>query len=672
MALSELTNPNAVMEIIRQVLDLQQSWMKDNTPEMNLRGRLIRDVGPEVLKTLMPAPSTLSFTPSIEGRDGVGAKTRVPWIRIFDKKRSPSATSGWYVVFLFAADGQAVFLSLNQGTTITEHGKFRKRPKLSLLEQAERARSLFTLAPNNRLRVNIELQDPKGFGEQYEYGNVVGFRYARDELPDELLLKADLEVILEMLSKLYEVEGNERVEYPVDLPLQADVSGAVLQPHKLSAFRGVYDTSQAGISEEVIQPKDEESFAIKASTIRCRMDDFNTLLMTFHDFIRASRLEVDLTTSVDVLASVLSSQFLLFAGPSGTGKSRLARVLARFFTTDDAWHTLEARRQWIGPEDAFGYYSPLTGHYVLTPSTIELIDLHLASLRWLSSATGSDSIDVAVPILLIEEANLSPIEGYLAPIMHGISSPATPYLKVQLHAKHSGATDSEDFLTIPCDILLGPFPRFFGTINVDPTSQAPARKISARANVILLEPEEQFDPLAAATFLSNIGTIDTTDETKPPAGPGRPWIGDPSSARTGCTQSELREITNALAFILKRIADAGSEASVHISHRDLERCVNYMAYFVRLGEAAASLSLDRTTLLALAAENALLHVVLPNLPAHSFRACVTALLIDKILCTPSASPDQLGGLLLSRMRRLHASATGLVFAEALDFWACLS
>src|SRR5438874_4801294 len=52
----------------------------------------------------------------IGGSDGKGKKTRVPWVRLYDPRFSPRATKGWYVVFLFAADGSSLFVSLNQGT----------------------------------------------------------------------------------------------------------------------------------------------------------------------------------------------------------------------------------------------------------------------------------------------------------------------------------------------------------------------------------------------------------------------------------------------------------------------------------------------------------------------------------------------------------------------------
>lgn len=58
----------------------------------------------------------------VEVRDGTGRKTEIPWVRIFSASRSPSATVGFYVVYLLSGAGGQAYLSLNQGTTRWENG----------------------------------------------------------------------------------------------------------------------------------------------------------------------------------------------------------------------------------------------------------------------------------------------------------------------------------------------------------------------------------------------------------------------------------------------------------------------------------------------------------------------------------------------------------------------
>jgi MoxR-like ATPase len=192
-------------EIMRRVLELQRSYSSSNTPEMELRGRLVRDDGRRALHLLLSDPPSLSFSfnPEVEGRDGTGLKTRVPWLRIFDRTRSPKATAGWFIAYLFAADGSAVYLSLGQGTTTFEGGEFRSRSPAYLQQRAEWARSILASRGDDRLLQEIALHDPGGLGPGYEQGNAFAYRYDSETIPDDERLQADLRTMLEMLDAIY-------------------------------------------------------------------------------------------------------------------------------------------------------------------------------------------------------------------------------------------------------------------------------------------------------------------------------------------------------------------------------------------------------------------------------------------------------------------------------------
>ena len=111
---------------IEEVLGLQVDWTWRNTPEMQRRGVVVRTDMARWLRGELPAlsrivPPTVDDL-SVEGRDGTGRKTRVPWVRVFSKMRSPSATEGFYIVYLFNAAGDQAYLSLNQGTRAPRGG----------------------------------------------------------------------------------------------------------------------------------------------------------------------------------------------------------------------------------------------------------------------------------------------------------------------------------------------------------------------------------------------------------------------------------------------------------------------------------------------------------------------------------------------------------------------
>lgn len=200
----EPTDPAVTLaDSFAEILDLQADWASSNTAEMERRGRLIRETVPAALRGLLTVEPP-RFDWSVQGRDGTGLKTRVPWVRMYSRTESPSATDGWYLVLLFAFDGGSVNLSLNQGTTVP--GTFRQRPEEELAARVDsaRARLMSAGAPVGGLDPDIVLADPGELGGGYERGNVYAVRYGRDELERvRAEFSSDLARMLDLLSVLY-------------------------------------------------------------------------------------------------------------------------------------------------------------------------------------------------------------------------------------------------------------------------------------------------------------------------------------------------------------------------------------------------------------------------------------------------------------------------------------
>lgn len=176
-----------------------------STPAMAERARLVRDSGVEAVRLLMARAAT---NPSfqIQASAGVGSNARVPWIRIYSPQESPAPTEGWYVVYLFAADGHAVYLSLNQGTT---NPGFGRKPSRELEERVLWALGTLSNAKVNFQSVAMNLAD-RGLGAGYERGNVLARKYVADEIPDDAELASDLAQMLGMLELLYQAESAEQ------------------------------------------------------------------------------------------------------------------------------------------------------------------------------------------------------------------------------------------------------------------------------------------------------------------------------------------------------------------------------------------------------------------------------------------------------------------------------
>lgn len=149
---------------------------------------LVEKDGPEVLRQILQT----NF--ATRGRIGMGTLADVPWIGIFDESTGVSAQEGIYVVYLFAADGSAVYLSLNQGTENVKGGR-------SVLEK--RALDIRrVVGSQSDLLSDIDLQSKANRPEKYQAGNVYAMRYQRGAIPSDAHLTDDLMRFTDLLTKV--------------------------------------------------------------------------------------------------------------------------------------------------------------------------------------------------------------------------------------------------------------------------------------------------------------------------------------------------------------------------------------------------------------------------------------------------------------------------------------
>ncbi|MFJ3707293.1 MrcB family domain-containing protein [Streptomyces sp. NPDC090053] len=199
-------------DLLGSVLDLQGAWTASNTDEMRRRGVHIRQGLPALLKerssALAVALGVAVDELGVEGRDGTGLKTEIPWVRVFGREQSPSATTGWYVVYLFSAAGDRVYLSLNQGTTVWTGGDFKARKVEDLRARVGWARPFLTeqIAGRTDLHEEIALDARTSLGRGYGPGNVIAIEYSREALPAQQVLITDLLYMLGLLRTVYDAE----------------------------------------------------------------------------------------------------------------------------------------------------------------------------------------------------------------------------------------------------------------------------------------------------------------------------------------------------------------------------------------------------------------------------------------------------------------------------------
>jgi 5-methylcytosine-specific restriction enzyme MrcB-like protein/EVE domain-containing protein/dynein-related subfamily AAA family protein len=124
----------------------------------------------------------------VKGSAGAGNQAEIPWVSVMPPGLK-GASEGRYVVYLFAADGERVFLSLSQAVT--------GQPKKSLTELAQTLRT--DAGPQPDLLEHIDLGAEGGLGEKYAMATAYAHAYRAESLPPGEELERDLSRFLDIL-----------------------------------------------------------------------------------------------------------------------------------------------------------------------------------------------------------------------------------------------------------------------------------------------------------------------------------------------------------------------------------------------------------------------------------------------------------------------------------------
>lgn len=276
-----------------------------------------------------------------------------------------------------------------------------------------------------------------------------------------------------------------------------------------------------------------------------KADSLDTTANNIVDYCHQQGLSFNAELIARYIASILTKPFVILAGVSGTGKSKLAQLVAEFYGVDridvcDANSTtnnivqgemfsfsksisitrisdpnrfalVAVRPDWIDNQSILGFVNPLTGKYESTQAldiilraanTIEKSENKLASPRY---------------FMLLDEMNLARVEHYFSDWLScsesrrllndgNIGQQAVPLhrndeLSTSL-INHDGTTSEKN---VPSEIILPTNLIVTGTVNVDETTFGFSPKVLDRAMVI------EFDEVDLEGMYSNSDTITSND-----------------------------------------------------------------------------------------------------------------------------------------------------------------
>lgn len=192
------------------------------------------------------------------------------------------------------------------------------------------------------------------------------------------------------------------------------------------------------------------------ATYRTTSHELTTLVPAFQSACREAGLLYDEPRLRAFFAALLAKPFVILAGLSGSGKTRLAQALARWL--DAPYVLLAVGPDWTSRDPLLGYPDALDpSRYVGTPA-LELLRSALAEPE-------------RPHFLILDELNLSPIERYGADLLSGMESGEPLRL---------GGTPP---LTLdwPRNLFL------IGTVNVDETTHPLSPKVLDRAFVLTFD-----------------------------------------------------------------------------------------------------------------------------------------------------------------------------------------
>jgi 5-methylcytosine-specific restriction endonuclease McrBC GTP-binding regulatory subunit McrB len=297
------------------------------------------------------------------------------------------------------------------------------------------------------------------------------------------------------------------------------------------------------------------------------------------------------------IAAVLTKPFVILAGVSGTGKSKLAELVAEYYSALPAagpvsggtpapgssfvfalakgkpdptrFALVAVRPDWIDNQSILGFVNPITEQYEST----QALDLILRARQAFDAAPDKN----AAPryFMLLDEMNLARVEHYFSDWLSctesrrlrsdgSILQHPVPLHRSEksMEARLFGADGSQVKAPVPASLELPTNLVVTGTVNVDETTYGFSPKVLDRAMVI------EFDDVDLDGLRGSSGAMPSNDYRFPDALP-------PFRLATAQDYAALPENTHARLRVINGILE---EARLHFGYRS----ANEIALFISI------------------------------------------------------------------------------------------
>lgn len=367
-------------------------------------------------KRFEEAASTLKSSPAVAPREslrvrpsvGRGVWANVPWIALLDERETTSIQHGVYVVYLFREDMSGVYLTFIQGVNqlFNDHSAREARRELSARSAELREGAADLTKSGFWLDNDVDLRTKGQLGRRYELATIAHKLYPREALPDDQELLDDLERLLQV----YDVYLEARPQKDVRAPSVASTPG--------------FDRSAA--ADAVV------------------------------DWIAGHGFHFEPWQVGTFLAAARTKPFVLLAGVSGTGKTKLPELVAR--GTGGSSEVIPVTPEWTDSAELLGY-TDLRGTF--RPGQL---------LEVVREATDNPEREF---VAVVDEMNLARVEYYFAEVLSRMED--DPTISGGPRPLMPSAPEDWGGLHLPSNLLL------VGTVNMDESTHGFSRKVLDRA-----------------------------------------------------------------------------------------------------------------------------------------------------------------------------------------------
>lgn len=166
------------------------------------------------------------------------------------------------------------------------------------------------------------------------------------------------------------------------------------------------------------------------------------------------------------IASLLTKPFVILTGLSGSGKTKLAQVFAKWLCENTSQYRLiPVGADWTNREPLLGYPDALNPSNYVSPDN--------GALELIIEASKKENKGKPY-FLILDEMNMSHVERYFADFLSAMESNEP----LPLHAQKSMLNGIPNLVKLPDNLFI------IGTVNIDETTYMFSPKVLDRANVI--------------------------------------------------------------------------------------------------------------------------------------------------------------------------------------------